>query len=205
MANPPNPVQEGVVGVDIPPKPSCSREGERAQGKTRGKSKAASVDVLESRVATLETSLSATQNSLDGLKERVDGLEGEYADFTMTTKVLIQDQVNTLKSEFWSFHDELLKLRSFVQEELSAIHAEVEEVHSDWAWHKHTLSASLASASMSVAQRINVPKPDTYDGTRNATIINNFLFGLNQHFDAMGVLDEASKVGTTPTYLRGAA
>ena len=99
----------------------------------------------------------------------------------------------------------MLKLRSFVQEELSAIHAEVEEVHSDWAWHKRTLSASPASANSSDARRIDVPKPDTYDGTRNATIVDNFLFGLDQYFDAMGVRDEASKVGTAPTYLRGAA
>ena len=49
-----------------------------------------------------------------------------------------------------------------------------------------------------------MPKPDTYDGTCNATVVNNFLFGLDQYFDAMGVRDEASKVGTPPTYLRGA-
>ena len=54
-------------------------------------------------------------------------------------------------------------------------------------------------------RRIDVPKPDTYDGTCNATIVDNFLFGLDQYFDAMGVQDEASKMGTAPTYLRGVA
>lgn len=49
--------------------------------------------------------------------------------------------------------------------------------------------------------RIDVPKLDIYDGTRNATIVDNFLFGLDQYFDTMDVRDEASKVGTTPTYL----
>ena len=75
MANPPNPVQEGVIGVDVPPEPSHGREGDRAQGK-RGKSKAPSVDALEPRVATLETALSIAQENLEGLEERVDGLEG---------------------------------------------------------------------------------------------------------------------------------
>ena len=50
-----------------------------------------------------------------------------------------------------------------------------------------------------------MPKPDTYDGTCNATIVDNFLFGLDQYFNAMGVRDEASKVVTVPTYLRGVA
>ena len=71
MANPLNPVQEGVVGVDVPLEPSRDREGEHAQGKTRGKSKAPSVDALEPRIATLETSLSVAQANLEGLEERV--------------------------------------------------------------------------------------------------------------------------------------
>ena len=49
-----------------------------------------------------------------------------------------------------------------------------------------------------------MPKLDTYDGARNAIIIDNFLFGLKQYFDAMGVCDDASKVGTAPTFLRSA-
>ena len=88
-ANPSNVAQEGVVGVDVPPEPSRGREGERAQGKTRGKSKAPSVDALEPLVTTLEITLSAAQDSLEGLEVRVDGLEGEYAEFTVATKALI--------------------------------------------------------------------------------------------------------------------
>ena len=42
-------------------------------------------------MATLETAMTAAQDTLKGLEERVDGLKGEYADFTVTTKALIQD------------------------------------------------------------------------------------------------------------------
>ena len=68
----------------------------------------------------------------------------------------------------------------------------------------HTFRKS-SFLNSSDAHRIDVPKPDTYNGTRNATIVDNFLFGLDQYFDTMGVRDEASKVGTAPIYLRGAA
>ncbi|KAH9764135.1 Amino oxidase domain-containing protein [Citrus sinensis] len=180
IANPSNVAQEGVVGVDVLPEPSHGREGERAQGKTRGKSKAPSVDALEPRVTTLEIALSAAQDSLEGLEERVDGLEREYTEFTVATKALIQEQANTLRGEFHSFHDELLKLLSFVQDELRTVRAEVDKVRSDWAWHKRTLVVSPASANSSDARRIDVPKPDTYDGTRNSTIVDNFLFRLDQ-------------------------
>ena len=57
---------------------------------------------------------------------------------------------------------------------------------------------------MSDARRIDVLKPNTYDAAHNATVIDNFLFGLEQYFDAMGVHDKASKVSTVPTFLQGA-
>lgn len=82
-------------------------------------------------MAILETALSATQDTIKGLEERVDSLEGEYADFTMATKDLIQDQANTFRGEFRAFHEELLKLCSFIQEELRVVHAKVEEVYSN--------------------------------------------------------------------------
>ena len=50
-----------------------------------------------------------------------------------------------------------------------------------------------------------MPKPDTYDGARNTIVVDNFLFGLEQHFAAMGVHDDTSKVGTVRTFLQGSA
>lgn len=41
-------------------------------------------------------------------------------------------------------------------------------------------------------------KPDIYDGTHNATGMDNFLFRLDQYFDVISVQDEALQVGTTP-------
>ena len=114
MTSPPNTSQEGVVSVDAPPEPNRGREEGWAQGKSRGKSKAPSIDALEPCMATLETAMFVAQDTLDGLEESVDGLEGGYIDFTVATKVLIQDQVNTLQGEFWAFHEELLKLYNFI-------------------------------------------------------------------------------------------
>ena len=73
-----------------------------------------------------------------------------------------------------------------MQEELRVICAEVEEVHSDWIRHKHTLTSSPASISSSGVSHIDVPKLDTYDGACNATVIDNFLFELKQYFNALG-------------------
>ncbi|KAH9670137.1 Endonuclease [Citrus sinensis] len=205
MANPSSTLQEDALSAEVQEQARGREEGGRGQPKSRGKSKAPSMDALEPRVATLETSMAAVQDTLDTLEERVDGLEGEYGEFTVATKALMQDQADSLQGEFRAFHDELLNLRTFVQNELRAVRAEVDEVRSDWAWHKRTLTLSPAAvlASLSDERRIDVPKPDTYDGARNAIVVDNFLFGLEQYLDAMGVRDDASKVGTAPTFLRG--
>lgn len=44
-----------------------------------------------------------------------------------------------------------------------------------------------------------------YNGTQNTTLVENFLFGLVQYFDAMGVLDDDAKISHAPTFLREAA
>ena len=106
--------QKGVVCVDVPPEPTHGHETRYAHGKSRSKSNSSFVDALEPRMAILETSLSATQDTIKGLEEKVDSLKGEYADFTIATKALIQDQANTFRGEFQAFHEELLKLCSFI-------------------------------------------------------------------------------------------
>ncbi|KAH9696634.1 V-type proton ATPase subunit c2 [Citrus sinensis] len=149
-----------IVGIIL-----SSRAG-RSQVKTRRKSKVVAIDALESHDSKLETSMSVAQDILESLEERVDGLEGEYIDFMVTTKAFIQNQANTLRGDFQAFYDELLKLRSFMQQELLAIRVKVNEVRSDWAGRKLTLTSNLASTSSSNVHRFDVLKFNTYDNAQ---------------------------------------
>ncbi|TXG70108.1 hypothetical protein EZV62_005043 [Acer yangbiense] len=47
--------------------------------------------------------------------------------------------------------------------------------------------------------------PSTYNGTRNAIEVMNFLFSLEQYFEAKGARDDATKIANAPTFLRDAA
>lgn len=88
-----------------------------------------------------------------------------------------------------------------MQSELRAIRVEVDQVCSNWAWHQCTLSISPAFTSSSDVRQIDMPKLDTYNGARNTIIVDNFLFGLDQYFNTIGIRDEASKLSTTLTFL----
>lgn len=195
-------------------------EEPRAHGK-RGKSKGPTTDVLEDRIVGMETAMSSMdatvgaltdrfvglEDRLEGLDTRFDDLETEYGEVKLAAKSMILEHGQTLKSEIQSltvsFAKEISGLRSFVESELRALRTEVAEVRTEWDGHKHL--AGSCSTGASPYNAIQVPKPSTYNGTRNATEVENFLFGLEQYFEAKGVMDDATRIGSAPTYLREAA
>ncbi|KAJ8627131.1 hypothetical protein MRB53_020438 [Persea americana] len=49
--------------------------------------------------------------------------------------------------------------------------------------------------------RVDVPKPKEFKGTRSAKDIDNFLWGMEQYFRVMGIVEDATKVSTASMYL----
>lgn len=71
------------------------------------------------------------------------------------------------------------------------------------ARHKASSSASTSYTSATQgASNLKVLKPDTFNGAHNATVVDNFLFGLECYFDALGVSDDSASINNSPTYLR---
>ncbi|XP_070023206.1 uncharacterized protein [Nicotiana sylvestris] len=56
-----------------------------------------------------------------------------------------------------------------------------------------------------IPQKLKIPAPKPYDGSRNAKEVENFIFDIEQYFDAMGHLEESKKVATAAMYLQGDA
>ena len=79
-----------TVGVEVSEQVRGHEEG-CVQAMFQGKSKVASIDALEPHMVMLETSMPVVQDTLDILELKVDGLMGEYGEFAVTTKALIQD------------------------------------------------------------------------------------------------------------------
>jgi hypothetical protein len=100
-------------------------------------------------------------------------------------------------------HPEIRNLRTFVEHELRAIRAEVEEIRTEWASHRNSPSVSFGATTST--NTIQVPKPSTYSGNRKAMEVENFLFGLEQYFEAKGVRDDATRITNAPTFLRDSA
>ena len=51
------------------------------------------------------------------------------------------------------------------------------------------------------APRVEVPKPHTFSGKRDAKELDNFLWHMERYFEAITLTDEATKVRTATLYL----
>ncbi|TYJ98068.1 uncharacterized protein E5676_scaffold369G00220 [Cucumis melo var. makuwa] len=51
---------------------------------------------------------------------------------------------------------------------------------------------------------IKVPKLNVYSGLRNATTVENILFGLERYFVVLGVCDDEARINNAPIFLRDA-
>ncbi|TXG66412.1 hypothetical protein EZV62_007687 [Acer yangbiense] len=115
---------------------------------------------------------------------RLDDLKTDYGEITQATKSMIREFQKGFKEDLCFLTQEVRNLRTFVEHELRAVRAEVEEVHTEWASYRNSPSVSLGATTST--NTIQIPKPSTYSGNHKAMEVENFLFSLEQYFEAKG-------------------
>ena len=71
-------------------------------------------------------------------------------------------------------------------------------------WEEPTIYKVALLARVMVSQearRVEVPKPQVVNGKSDAKELNNFLWKIEQYFEAIALRDEVAKVRTTTLYL----
>ena len=74
-----------------------------------------------------------------------------------------------------------------------------QEVKQELAIYKAAVSTWVMATQE--ASRVEVPKPQRFSGKRDAKELDNFLWHMEQYFEAIALTDEATKVRTTTLYL----
>ena len=67
------------------------------------------------------------------------------------------------------------------------------------AIHKTAISTRVMATHE--APRVEVPKPHTFSGKRDAKELDNFLWHMERYFEAIALTDEATNVRTATLYL----
>ncbi|RVW75350.1 hypothetical protein CK203_010320 [Vitis vinifera] len=156
------------------------REAEpTARGRGRGK-KDTSRDVvanMEARLAKVELAMADTREGVDlieqGMEKGLEDLREQIQD--LREGVLVSQVQPVSHEEFMSFQDKVMSMFA------NAVSARVMATHE--------------------APRVEVPKPHTFSGKRDAKELDNFLWHMERYFEAIALTDEATKVRTATLYL----
>ena len=180
----------------VDPNPNPSRQ--------RGKSKDF-ISNFDSRLSRLEERVSAQSDELD---HRVDELETEVSETHTVAKAMLLQMEESLRAEMGKireeFEGELAKTRHVFQTEVNGTLVRLDEVQADLARCKRAMVARTGS-SVVESQRIDIPRPKSFGGSRKAQEVDNFLWGLDKYFGAVGVTEESSRIETAVLYLTDTA
>ena len=152
---------------------------------------------LDSWVMRLEIAMADT-------KEGVDLMEQSMEKAVEDLKVQIQDLQEGMHGspvpvvsheEFMRVLDMLASLESRVE----VLTKHEEELRQKVAIYEAALSARVMATHE--APRVEVPKPHTFTGKRDAKELDNYLWHMERYFEAIALIDEATKVRTATLYL----
>ncbi|GFS46617.1 HXXXD-type acyl-transferase family protein [Actinidia rufa] len=94
-------------------------------------------------------------------------------------------------------------LKDSLQAEIAAMKEEIKEVKGDWSLCKMAVTQGTLSSFPSL--KVDIPRPKSYNGSRNARELDNFLWDLDQYFEATDIHEENKKIKTAPLFLLDAA
>ncbi|KAL4333573.1 hypothetical protein GQ457_07G007230 [Hibiscus cannabinus] len=165
------------------------------------------ISSIESRLTNVEEGVGGMGAQVDDLTQRMEGLEAEDAEVHTAMKAMMVKLEETVRAEMGSIKDhlmgELSKLRDSLEKEVHNTKAQLEALQADVALCKR---AMVAGPSTTVeTRRVEVPRPRTFGGSRNAQEVDNFLYGLDQYLGALGIVEDASKIQTASLYLTDTA
>ncbi|RVW79093.1 hypothetical protein CK203_048206 [Vitis vinifera] len=105
--------------------------------------------------------------------------------------------------EFMSFQDKVMSMFASVESRMEALATHMEtrdqEIRQELAIYKTAVSARVMATHE--APRVEVPKPHTFSGKRDAKELDNFLWYMEHYFEAIALTNEATKVRTATLYL----
>ncbi|CAM8925756.1 unnamed protein product [Rhodiola kirilowii] len=188
------------------------------------------IPIFDSRLALVEEKAGDLGDQFEELESKVDTL-GVRSDRLEEEVPAIHESLNLLLSSFKAemrdeFKSEFAKQREEFGKELREAHERIEglvaEMTSMREDHEHETNIVLEhleegrkgqrpgapsgpATPTSEVRPIDAPKPKSFGGARNARDIDNFLWGMEQYFEALGVENESVKIRTAALYLTDTA
>ncbi|WKA03519.1 hypothetical protein VitviT2T_021622 [Vitis vinifera] len=160
---------------------------------------------MEARLAKIELAMADTREGVDLIEQGMEkGLEDLSEQIQDLREGVLGSQVQPVShEEFMSFQDKVMTMFASVESRMEALATRMEtrdqEIRQELAIYKTTMSTQVMATHE--APRVEVPKPHTFSGKRDAKELDNFLWHMERYFKAIALTDEATKVRTATLYL----
>ncbi|RVW98232.1 Retrovirus-related Pol polyprotein from transposon 17.6 [Vitis vinifera] len=160
---------------------------------------------MEARLAKVELAMADTREEVDLIEQGMEkGLEDIREQIQDLREGVLGSQVQPVShEEFMSFQDKVMTMFASVESRMEALAAHMDardqEIRQELAIYKTAVSARVMATHE--APRVEVPKPHTFSGKRDAKELDNFLWHMERYFEVIALKDEATKVRTATLYL----
>ncbi|CAL1359540.1 unnamed protein product [Linum trigynum] len=162
---------------------------------------------LERRVSRMEVKLSEdvtaiedlganfaqVQGDVQGMNARLSSLEIGHDGIREELVALITNTINA------SLNNAIEVVKEHVQAELVGVTEEIADLKSEVTLVKRSMASGPAPVQS--VPRVDVPRPKSFGGSRNARELENFLWSLEKYFKAYGIQEDEVKLRTAPLYL----
>ena len=179
---------EQVRGRDLDP----SAKGRGKKDKSRDP-----LTSLDGRVTRLEVAMADTKEGMDLMEQ---SMEKAVEDLKVHIKDL-QEGMHGLSVSV-VLHEELMKvvdMLTSLESRVEVLTKHEDELRQEVAIYKVALSTQVMATHE--APRVKVPKPHTFIGKGDAKELDNYLWHMERYFEAIALIDEATKVRTVTLYL----
>ena len=160
---------------------------------------------MEARLAKVELTMTDTQEGLDlieqGMKKGMKDIREQIQDLH---EGMLVSQVQPMShKEFVSFQEKVMRMLTSIKSTMEALATRMEsrdqEVTQELAIYKVVVSTQVMATRET--SRVEVPKPQGFNGKRNSKKLDNFLWHTEQYFEAIALTDEVAKVRIVTLYL----
>eukprot|EP00257_Ricinus_communis_P019332 XP_015578290.1 uncharacterized protein LOC107261709 [Ricinus communis] len=171
--------------------PPTPREGGKDSGKGRRDKSRDVIGAMEERLVRVETTMSDWGDKIEDMDLRIEKLESKGDDGELREEM--QGALNVLADNLSRDNEALKKLLVQCLEKVDKLEVELNLCK--------TALAKSGGAQAATVHKVDAPKPKAYGGARNAREIDNFLWNLEGYFEAVGIVDDTTKVKSVSLYL----
>ena len=176
-----------------------------ARGRGKKDNSGDAIANIEARLAKVELAMGDTREGLDlieqGMEKGLEDLKEQIQD--LREKVLVSQVQLVSHEEFMSFQGKVLSMLASRESRKEALATRMksqdQEVRQELVIYKAAVSTRVMATQE--ASRVEVPKPHGFSGKRDAKELDNFLWHMEQYFEAITLTNEATKVRTATVYL----